>query len=786
MSKLHIYPTSRSIRESISSFKNSDGFLPHLMRMDEFLERIVIIPDRYKAQMSQRIFWLREASEFDSFEDLGSRRELIRFFSHSEDFFRFFEELAWERVELKSLKEADAYAQYMDHLEILDKLLRGYIDILEREKAYDRIIIPKLYQINRSFLASIDEIELFLEGYLSRFELEILEKLAKDIELKIHWRTTPYNEKMRQRFIEVGIELPKESEVLFSLSQKRLLSKESIPLNIKAKVFGVGERLEQIAVAFVEIERMVQQGIAPEKIALILPDERFAHIFKLYDKMNNLNFSMGYDYLKTPYYLVPMVLLQWWQSFDPKLHKLLEHYSLDPDSYQSLNPSQRLTAKEFYLKLHRAKIPGFVSLESKETPPKELVPILELLHSFFSIHKDRRLMMREWLFIWLEEFKSLRLDDVRGGKVTVMGVLETRGVEFDGVVIVDFNEGIVPASSRKDRFLDTRVRHFASLPDRLDREALQKHYYARLIERAEDVVILYTNEDSKLPSKLLYELGLKSDKTIKAPREILYNHTPLKIDRDDPVVENFDPLSMNWSSSRLRVWLECRRRFYYRYILALEEKQSEEINEGQILHKVLEKLFIKQDYYDDIKAIQRVFETISAKELARYKSYGRYIQALWSHKMLPYFTQEIIHFSQGWRVEAREKSIEGEIEGLHFVGRVDRIDRREDELMVLDYKSGSLKEANRKSSLEMVSDFQMSIYQALLRGGVSKLELFFVNPLEEKPFVKAEALEQKSQYLKEHLKILKETSSFIATRCEDVKKCTYCPYQLLCERGEYL
>ena len=50
------------------------------------------------------------------------------------------------------------------------------------------------------------------------------------------------------------------------------------------------------------------------------------------------------------------------------------------------------------------------------------------------------------------------MDDVRGGKVTVMGVLETRGVRFEAVVIVDFNEGVVPATSSKDQFLNSQVR----------------------------------------------------------------------------------------------------------------------------------------------------------------------------------------------------------------------------------------------------------------------------------------------------------------------------------------
>ena len=786
MPDLQIFPTSRSIRERVASLRTSGGFLPRLMRMDEFLTRAAVVPDRRQAEASERIFWLREAADFEDFGRLGSERDLVRFFTRSSDFFRFFEELAWEKVPLERLEEADAYAEYADHLRILGELRERYRAILDREGAYDRIFLPELYRINEAFLGTAETLELYLEGTLSRFELELLEAAAQRRELRIHWRTTPYNEKMRQRFAEMGLDLPGQSRVVFSLSQKELIESEPLPLEIDAKVLAVRERYEQVAVALAEIEGMVRAGIAPERIALVLPDESFMRAFDLYDRMENLNFSMGYDYRDRPEYRVPATLLEYWRGFSSEDRELLEHYGFALDRYRELEPSAMVTAEVFYESLQVAGIPGFIAPEVDKEPSREAAPIQELWHRFLQIHQGRRLAMRDWLFLWLEELGQLRLDDVRGGKVTVMGVLETRGVHFDGVVIVDFNEGIVPASSGKDRFLDSRVRRFAGLPDRLDREALQKHYYARLLEGAQKAVILYTAGESRLPSRLLYELGLEEGETVAAPRELLYSHTLLPKERKDPAVESFDPLAMQWSASRLKIWLECRRRFYYRYILGLEEKRTEEINEGQVLHRVLERLFADRDRFEDPEAMRRRFEILAAQELERSGIAGRYLQAYWSRKLVPYFRQETERFAQGWRVEARERNIEGDIEGVRFAGRVDRIDVREGERMVLDYKSGKLTEANRKSSLERVTDFQMSIYESLLRPEYPRLDLAFVTPLEERAFVPVAALEEKNALLAEHLEELKTTRSFVAERCEDLKRCSWCPYQLLCERGEYL
>lgn len=787
MPTLKIYPTARAIREELSRWRTREGFLPQLMRMDEFIDRLAQVPGRRAAEGSERIFWLREAAEFEGFSRLSRDRELIRFFTRSSDFFRFFEELAWEQVPLERLEEADAYAEYAEHIEILATLRERYRAILDRESAYDRIFLPELYRFNAKFLSQWERVELHLEGYLSRFEMELLTRAARVTKLEISWRSTPYNEKMRQRFAEAGLELPAQSRLRFDLGRGELLESANEPLRIEARILAVQERYEQAAVALAEIEGMVRRGIAPDRIALVLPDEGLMPIFDLYDRMDNLNFSMGYDYHDRPEYRLPAALLESWNRPDePEYRRRLAHYGLSLDVLGSLKASERCGVDEFLERFYEAGFPGFRSPEPGREPRREEEPLWELHHRFRKLNAHRALSLKEWLFLWLEELGGLRLDDVRGGKVTVMGVLETRGVAFDGVVLVDFNEGIVPASSGKDRFLDSRVRSFAGLPDRRDREALQKHYYARLLEGAKEAVILYARGENRLPTRFLYELGLEEGREVAAPRRLLYDHHPLPAADADPVVEAFDPAQMRWSASRLRTWLECKRRFYYRYIEGLEEKESEELNEGLILHRVLEGLFRERDHYDDPERMSREFAILAARELERHGSAGRYLLAYWNRKLEPYFRQEAKRFAQGWRVESIEEAVEGEIAGLRFGGRIDRIDRLGEARLALDYKSGSIKEANRKSNLEKLSDFQMSIYDLLLRSRFQELELAYVTPLEGGSFVPVAALEEKNALLLEYLERLKATRSFVAERCEDLKRCTWCPYQLLCERGEYL
>ncbi len=110
--------------------------------------------------------------------------------------------------------------------------------------------------------------------------------------------------------------------------------------------------------------------------------------------------------------------------------------------------------------------------------------------------------LKKWLFLWLKRLSKLSIDDVRGGKITVMGALETRGVAFKGVIIIDFNDGIVPAIPAKDEFLNSSVRKLANLPTKNDREALQKQVYKRLIENGDEVVITYSTSGNKSPDHI--------------------------------------------------------------------------------------------------------------------------------------------------------------------------------------------------------------------------------------------------------------------------------------------
>ncbi len=785
MNKLHIYPTSRALRTVSSQHKEQDGFLPALMRMDEFEHRAILIENKTQIDPLQRILLLREAASFEAFEDMKVDLSLVRFFTKSDALFKFFEELAGEQISFEILAQADAYVEFEAHLVILERLLENYKNLLDVQGFTDKAFIPSTYRLNEGFLQSYERIEIHLEGYLSRFELELIERIATKTQLIIHYTTSKFNIKMQERFEALGIILPNHSHVSFSMTDKKVLTSENNDAHINAKLFSVEEKEEQIAVAFVQIEEMVKSGLKAEEIVLILPDESFKEHFTLFDVHNNLNFAMGYDYSKGRIYKSMEALYGHWQNFDSDSKYLLERYGFNLEEIEKSIPAKQCSVEAFFSLMDGLKLldTPLVGGEKKE---KYNERVQEKYLHFLKIFETQELSQKEWLFLWLKALSKITIDDVRGGLITVMGVLETRGVSFAGVVIVDFNEGIVPATSSKDQFLNSSVRAFANLPTKHDREALQKQYYKRLLEQAKESVIIYSTSDNKLPSKFLYELGLNDAVQTQAQFNLLYDQPSQFITEEDPRVDDFDAHAIVWSASRLKTYLECKRKYYYRYIQKIQAKKEEELNEGAFLHLLLEHLYREKDSYASKEEMLKNIDILLGKLLPFDDANIAYKKLLWKEKLKGFVASQIDHFNANWKVVEREKEFQGEIGGLRFKGRIDRIDQDATHTLVLDYKSGQTKEANKTKNLEKLTDFQMSIYHQILQSKYQNINLAFLKIFEEGEVEEITVLEEKNELLFEHIIELKQTKSFVAEKCEDLQKCKYCEFTLMCERGEYL
>ncbi|CAA6809546.1 MAG: FIG00388203: hypothetical protein [uncultured Sulfurovum sp.] len=773
MKILKIYPTSRAIRNERLKQKEHDTLLPSLMRVDEFEKRAIILPDLAMVDPLQRTLFLQEASHFEAFESLKINRELIRFFTKSDAIFKFFEELSHEKVSFDALVEGDAYVEFGEHIEVLEQLLLNYQHLLTSKNLTDRVFVPGSYRLNRGFVESYEGFEFFLEGYLSYFELNLMEQIAEHKPFVIHMHTSKFNLKVQERFLELGIELENDAYVVFDLQSKTVLSALKNEHVIKAEVLAVEERFAQIPLLLEAVQKMVNSGISADEIVVILPDETFKETLHLYDKLNNFNFAMGSDFNKTKAYKQLESIYKHWQLFSDESHYLLKKYEVKVEEVNNINLTKKYKIEAFFFNLES------VNLVQKRSE------VLEHMAQFKQVFSKDFMNMKSWLFLWLKKLSQLSLDDVRGGKVTVMGALETRGVSFKGVVVVDFNDGIVPSIPAKDNFLNSGLRKFAKLPTKNDREALQKQLYKRILEQAQTSTIIYSKSNNKAPASYLYELGLGLGKDALANMKLLYNEPNMVVEVVDPIIKDFEASALTWSATRLKTFLSCKRKYYYNYVLNLQAKEEETFNEGRFLHKLLEHLFKEKAFFETKEQMKSNIDRLLDQLLETSTPKIAYTKLLWKAKFEKFIEAQIDHFRAGWRVVAREEQIIGNIGGINFKGVVDRIDQDATGTAVFDYKSGSITDANRTKNLEKLTDFQMSIYAELLKDKFQNLHLAFVEIFNGK-ITEVTVLEEKTELLHEIIAQLKGMHEVVATRCDVVSKCQYCDYTLLCGRGVYL
>ncbi len=780
--KLVIYPTSRAIRHAQKEALHHDGILPKLITIGDFEKKVLFVKGRTFIDEDTRILLLKEASQFSTFKNLYIDREFFAFLKNAKFLFGFFEELAVELVEIEDLKDVDVYAAYSEHLEILQLLLDKYKELLQERDYCDKIVLPSLYTINDSYLADIDEIELHLEGYLNNFEFEIFTKIAQNKKVILYLHTNSFNQKMLTKFQTLGFDL--ELGYDYRLNLNTIMIEEAIAhkqRETRYQTFSSNSRILQCAFVKKSVYDFLEQGVKAEEIVVIVPDSAFVDLLALFDEENNFNFAMGSSYTKTKLYQELHALYEYaLERNSENAHRLVRlGYEVESIQERIKSWDKRFDEAQLHLEFERF-------IEAKEGDEvdiykKELHLFSKLFSSFkaYPFHKV--------LHLFLNRLAKCSLDDVRGGKITVMEVLETRGVAYRGVIVVDFNEGIVPARSQKDLFLSTEIRYLAKLPTASDRENLQKYYYKRLFEKADYVNLSYVEDEQNQPTRFLDELSIKSayhDKQLSGYHDILFasQNQPAHYLPQDIKME-YDFTKVELSASRLKVYLDCKRRYYFQYIKKIEKAEipSEESSErlvGIYLHRALENVYHDKKNFLDSDALYLALQ----KELyimSEDDAVLRFYVDIWLERLRAFCEYEIKRFSQGVEVAYLEKNLSCEYRGMRLTGSIDRIDTYHDKLYVIDYKSGKVPKTSQKA-LERESNFQLQFYY-ILAGTLGEVaDVHYYDLLNAK--LADEALfDEKMLALEKHLDEMKETKQNF-TMSDDHKKCEYCPYIKICDR----
>ena len=780
-----VLPSARAIRHEQLSIDGSTLFLPNHLTMSEFISKLCIVKDFKTLDADSRVLLLLEASDFNAFKNLQIQRNFFTFTKNSSYIFKFFEELSAEMYDINELNSSDIYGEYEEHITILQELYKRYELLCQEKKVLDKIFLPKLYRFNKEYAKTHKSIELHVDGHLTNFELELLQKCKEFSMVNIIFNTTKFNTKMQSKFLDIGLELEQGFEYKISLNNSEILSAQKIEQNKKVTCESFSEPILQVAFVKKRIYDFINKGYIPENIAVILPDEGMAVTLKSFDDKSNFNFAMGEPFSKTKIY--------------EKLNSTCKF--IEQDSKENEARQQRV-GDEFYMELFgiyykksdEVDILEFLkkykdSFLKENVSDKKAVKIFEEeLYSFKNILPYMKDMtLKTLLSVFLQRLAGRTIDDVSGGKITVMGVLETRSVKFDAVIIVDFSDSNVPKKSDKDMFLNTSIREMANLPTMSDRENLQKHYYEMLINRSKEVAISFVKSSQSSGSRFLKQLGIKEQNQYEESdyTNILFESKNPHIIEDEDIVLEYSFKNKKLSATRLKTFLTCKRKYYFKYIKhiyghEIPKDMPKEYEIGLDVHKALQELYTKESSYENAETLKKDLH-VELDRACGDSELEKYLIAMQKRNLDKFCDLEVQRFAEGWQVYKCEEKLECSFAGVTLEGQIDRIDKRANEIFVLDYKTGSYPLYTEKNFTE-ATDFQLEFYY-LLSAGFGNVVGCGYYDLKESKIVNETFLSEKLAVLESNIKDLLRIEYVNFEKCEDRKNCLFCDYKIMCGRG---
>ncbi|WP_260915685.1 PD-(D/E)XK nuclease family protein [Aliarcobacter butzleri] len=753
--------------------------MPFILTIDEFLKKSISLSNLKYCEEEHRVLFLNEAIKNIDIKKLGISDNFTKFLKQSDYIYRFFLELASEKVEIEEIQNVDTYDFYLEHLEILKAIKKKYIEILENNSYVDKINLDKHYEINENFLDKFQDIELHFEGYFTKVEFEIVEKISQKIDTKIIFYSNSYNQKSLEVFKNLNINLKIDYKYKIDLTNKIIIDEEEIKSLLESyEIKGFSSRLNQIAYIKSCIEKSVLNGVNPKDIALVLPDESFVSSIELFDDERYFNYAMGKSIKNKELYQISNAIYLYLSEDEEKNISNISYLKIDKEFIdKSIKPFwNKVTNKELF-----ASITDFIKQKEKNIELIEKYDELLYKLNITLFSNENKILLKDVYKIFLQKLSSITLDDINSGKITVLGLLETRAVSFDTVIVCDFNESYIPKISVKDKFLSTRLKQLANLPTQFDRESLQKYYYKRLMSSSKNVFISYVNSETNQISRFaneLFEKNIATDTNDSFYKHILYdNHKISYFDED--IISKIDLTKFIWSATSFKNFLECKRRFYLQYILKINEHtislKPKGYELGDIIHAILE------DYYskDNKNSIEELF--------LKYKSSNPFLTLdleVWKKKLLNFYEFDKQRLKNR-EIIMIEKEFNCSFNNINIKGIIDRVDKFEDNYEVIDYKTSSTLSVDTLKTYEKSVDFQLEFYyialQQLFKN--SNIKAFYYD-LNECLLKEEVAIQEKLELLSSKFDELKELSkneiNFL--KCEDKSNCLYCAYKIICNR----
>lgn len=345
--------------------------------------------------------------------------------------------------------------------------------------------------------------------------------------------------------------------------------------------------------------------------------------------------------------------------------------------------------------------------------------------------------------------------------IQVLGLLETRALDFKKVIVLSANEGLLPSLSQRPSLIPDSIRRAFILPVLEHQDALVAHVFYSLIQRAEEIHILYdqtvslqsTGEVSRFIQQIAFESQHKVNDHHQQQKILpAQKIQPYSLQREDAVQQQIEDVLLHpqrsFTASVLNSYLSCPLVFYMKYILGYKEKEYinttlDPATVGTIIHELMYKAYEpyigKEVQQDEIKAIKKSLNQKVLKGIQQFlgieeeNAEVKILAKITEHSINAFLRLDQTHCpfkiidlendqkgDGGHRVSIDVADPKGRLHQVNIRIIADRIDLYQGVIRVIDYKTGGIEQLsvrdldelftkkNRKSHISAI--FQLMLY----------------------------------------------------------------------------
>ena len=775
-----VLPSKRSIhhlKKEISKKLGKPIFLPRILTIEQFIIEIAnieVIDNLYALTEFFKIFSEADDNKkFDEFYDWA--QILLNDFSDvdlgcvdSSKIFRSLLEVkqleSWTNEEWSfnnnhlTTEQENFLNFYSNFKKWYDKLNQS---LISENKAYKgmayRIASEKIFNYQTEY----EKIWFIGLNALTQSEEKIIDNLKNRDIARVYWDTDKYYFENIDH--EAGDFLRKQKRKWSDIDFKGVSENMSIEKD-EFNIITCSDSIGQANAVYDMLARIPKNEIVSGETIIVLPDESklLSVIHHLPKNISELNVTLGYplkssqiiDYVisflklnsvksdsKSFYYVDLLNILNNSltqkiidnKNVDTVIKKINDEnlVYIDAETIKESNINQKLFTKK-YSNVNEL-VPQIVNLLSelldmeKNVFQREIfIKVIDVLVQLQSLFDGIEITVDSFLKLYTRESSKLSVTFTGNSMsgLQIMGILESRVLDFKNVIFIDLNEGILPKNQTSISFIPYDLKIHFGINYSKRNEAIFAYHFYRILQRARKVSLIYQTktdsfsfgEKSRFITQLESEYRSTQINYLNYESELFSKENVNEIENKgcNELIDNW--LISGISASSITTYFRCPVSFYCKYILGIKEPKEVEENLnpmtfGNLAHSILEKIyphkilnvrdFEKMNEDIDLLIKDEMFKILGTKDIRgiNYANFKMVKQLI--TKLLDY---EMSLIKKGAEIEVidTERKIDFEINTannkIKFFAIIDRIDRFEKNLRIIDYKTSRVdhKELNFK------------------------------------------------------------------------------------------